>query len=54
MIHPYGQQPPPDAILCPMADEPWHAMCRLCDGRGWVQRDAVAWGETFGLPVEAA
>jgi hypothetical protein len=21
MILPYGQQPPPDAILCPMADE---------------------------------
>ena len=41
MILPYGQQPPPDAIHCPMADEPRHAMCRLCDGRGWVQRDAA-------------
>jgi hypothetical protein len=24
-----------------MADEPWHAECRVCDGRGWVQRDAA-------------
>ena len=40
MLLPYGQRPPPDAILCPMADEPWHdAQCRLCDGRGWIQRD---------------
>jgi hypothetical protein len=43
MILPYGQQPPPDAILCPMADEPGHAQCRLCDGRAWIQHDhAVA------------
>ena len=41
MILPLCQQPPPDAILCPMADEPRHAQCRLCDGRGWVQRDAA-------------
>jgi hypothetical protein len=38
----YGQQPPPDAIPCPMADEPWHgAQCHLCDGRGWIQPDAA-------------
>ena len=41
MTLPYGQQPPPDAIPCPMADEPWHVQCRLCDGRGWIQRDAA-------------
>jgi hypothetical protein len=41
MILPLCQQLPPDAILCPMADEPRHAQCRLCDGRGWVQRDAA-------------
>jgi hypothetical protein len=42
MTLPYGQQPP-DAIPCPMADEPRHSQCRLCDGRGWIQRDpAVA------------
>lgn len=41
MLLPYGQQPPSDAIICPMADEPWHAQCRLCAGRGWLQRDAA-------------
>jgi hypothetical protein len=42
MLLPYGQRLPPDAILCPMADERWHdAQCRLCSGRGWIQRDAA-------------
>jgi hypothetical protein len=41
MLLPYGQQPPPDAIPCPMADEPRHSQCRLCGGGGWVQRDAA-------------
>jgi hypothetical protein len=54
MILPYGQQPPPDAILCPMADEPRHAQCRLCDGRGWVPRDAAVAAFQAGRRANAA